>query len=750
MPMPERLTDWRTCTQIQAKSLFHLVQTCATDLHAAGASNCGQVVACALLGGAWGRNGTSGAGLPTGGAANGLLKTLRIEWPAVPAKTIDFNVSLPPEHMAQCILDELLHPSLHTEIGYPTKVRTVFDPAPAVRTPTGPVQLEPQRDWVVLVTGGARGITAEITAELLVPGMTLILVGRAPEPQPETPLTAGIEDIARLRQVFLEQAKRKGEALKPVAIEQNIRDLLRDRTIRTNLAQFREQGALVEYCPVDVTHEAALGELIAGIYQRHGRLDAVIHGAGIIEDKRIVDKNPRSFDRVFDTKVDSIFLLSRYLRPERLKLLVLFGSVAGSFGNLGQVDYAAANELVNRFAWYLDRQWPQTRVVVLNWGPWDVTGMASDAVNEQFKARGVIPITPASGRRFFAEEIRYGHKGDTELVVGTFEGPSQEAYAVAALPIPSSALHPSALHHRPFLYTSEPQIQPNSTITLEHTFSLANDPYLEDHYLDGKLVLPAAGAQEWLAQFVQQAWPEWIVWGIQELRVLKGISFPREGSQSVVLRARAASHADAEQLEVQAEILDPARKLPFYRGTVLLRSQPPPPAPPQFPCLAGGTELDARQLYPDYLFHGPRFQLIQAICMDKTGADVTVLPSRPQDWVTGYTPTPWLFDPGVMDVSLQVALAWLRIYGGVSGLPTCFGKVLRYGQGALVGPLRINFCGREFNGQHFRYEAEVLDANGALCLQLLDIEGSCSAQLNRLNARWREENGYTSPNGSSL
>ena len=74
---------------------------------------------------------------------------------------------------------------------------------------------------------------------------------------------------------------------------------------------------------------------------------------------------------MFDTKVDSALILSRHLRPEGLRLLVFFTSVAGVFGNRGQADYAAANEVVNRLAMQLDRRWEHTRVVAINWGPWE-------------------------------------------------------------------------------------------------------------------------------------------------------------------------------------------------------------------------------------------------------------------------------------------------------------------------------------------------------------------------------------------
>ena len=78
------------------------------------------------------------------------------------------------------------------------------------------------------------------------------------------------------------------------------------------------------------------------------RIDGVIHGAGVIQDKLIRDKTPESYDRVFGTKVESALILSRRLQFEQLKFCVFFASVAGRFGNRGQSDYAAANEVLSQ------------------------------------------------------------------------------------------------------------------------------------------------------------------------------------------------------------------------------------------------------------------------------------------------------------------------------------------------------------------------------------------------------------------
>ncbi|HEY9604046.1 MAG TPA: hypothetical protein V6C85_20705, partial [Allocoleopsis sp.] len=251
--MPDNLADWRYYTQIQSKSLFQLLHLCASDLQQAGQQHQGWVLAASLFGGHFGRRHPSGVGLAAGGCGTGLLKTLITEWSGVQAKAIDFDESLSPADMAQHIMNELLLPGGRIEVGYPQGQRTIFQtvPAPLEINTTSP-QLTPAADWVVLVTGGARGITAEIVSEMVIPGMRLVVVGRSPEPEEESPTTTDIKEVGALRRVLLDQARSQGLLPKPMQIERQLMKLLRDRAIRRNLQHFRQAGANVEYLPVDV------------------------------------------------------------------------------------------------------------------------------------------------------------------------------------------------------------------------------------------------------------------------------------------------------------------------------------------------------------------------------------------------------------------------------------------------------------------------------------------------------------------
>ena len=149
---------------------------------------------------------------------------------------------------------------------------------------------------------------------------------------------------------------------------------------------------------------------------RYGEPAGLIHGAGLIKDKLIRQKTVESFDRVLETK------LVRRLepdpagpRPNALKFTVLFSSIAGRFGNVGQSDYAAANEILNKLAHWLDRRWAG-RVLSVIWGPWSGVGMVSQ-LESHLGRRGLGMISPDEGPALLVDELRYGRKGDVEVIV---------------------------------------------------------------------------------------------------------------------------------------------------------------------------------------------------------------------------------------------------------------------------------------------------------------------------------------------
>jgi NAD(P)-dependent dehydrogenase (short-subunit alcohol dehydrogenase family) len=349
---------------------------------------------------------------------------------------VDLDPTDPNPILRQKLMDELTSPDDTAQVGLPGDRRLTV--VPQIAPLDGETTRQIQRDWVFLVTGGARGVTAEIARQLAQRYQpTLILAGASPLPsEPESADTAGITEMPRLKAAITARLRAasnstKPTAVKPAAVEAALQRLLKDREIGQSIESLRRTGAKVEYHSVDVRQEEAFGGLIDRIYAEHGRLDVVIHGAGIIEDKLIRDKTPESFDRVLHTKADSAFLLSRKLRPESLQCLLLMSSVTAAFGNRGQADYAAANGIMNGLSVILSAQWP-ARVVAMNWGPWASSGMVSEEVRQQFLTRGIQMIPLDGGAEAALREIEAGPQSDPVVAMG--EGPWREIAQPAGTP----------------------------------------------------------------------------------------------------------------------------------------------------------------------------------------------------------------------------------------------------------------------------------------------------------------------------
>jgi acyl transferase domain-containing protein/NAD(P)-dependent dehydrogenase (short-subunit alcohol dehydrogenase family) len=407
-----KLADWQKLVDEEVKGLFYLLKAVAPDLKK-GSGKC--VLAATALGKSANNGSLPQPANPWRGGIMGLMKSVADEWPQAVCKVIDLSG----ETVAKAVpalLAETAAGLKQKEIYYRAGQRFVTQ-IETVALDRAKARMTFSKDDVILIIGGARGITSLIAQEIARRHQpTLILAGRSPWPDhTESSLTASLTDPTAIKKVLFEEAKRQGQSPTPKDLEKSCQRILADRTMRSNRANMEKAGSRVAYYPVDVTDEAGMTEMIKDIYAKFGRLDGVINGAGIIEDKLIEDKTPESFDRVFDNKVKSVYLLSRLLKPESLKFLVLFSSIAGWFGNRGQSDYAAANEVLNRMAMYLDQRW-NNRVVAIDWGPWDQLGMASDQVKKQFQERGVGLIDPVAGRDYMLDELMYGERSQAIIV----------------------------------------------------------------------------------------------------------------------------------------------------------------------------------------------------------------------------------------------------------------------------------------------------------------------------------------------
>ncbi|HEX6342394.1 MAG TPA: SDR family NAD(P)-dependent oxidoreductase [Umezawaea sp.] len=150
-------------------------------------------------------------------------------------------------------------------------------------------------------------------------------------------------------------------------------------------------GASVEIVACDVADRAAVKNLLDD-----RAVTAVVHTAGVLDDATIASLTPEQVDSVLRPKVDAVRNLHELTAD--LSAFVVFSSAAGTFGNAGQGNYAAANA-------YLDAL-VQHRVALgepalsLAWGLWEDTGgMTGDT--ERLSRGGVTALTTAEGLELF-------------------------------------------------------------------------------------------------------------------------------------------------------------------------------------------------------------------------------------------------------------------------------------------------------------------------------------------------------------
>ncbi|WP_405723295.1 SDR family NAD(P)-dependent oxidoreductase [Streptomyces sp. NBC_01537] len=357
---------------------------------------------------------------------HGLFRTVAREYPETAARVIDLDgAGTGPAAVADALVAELLAPD-----GAPVVLRTASGrqglemaevPLGALGTtgagPAGEGAAEAaaiglDRDSVVLLVGGARGITAKFAAALASASRCRIeLLGRTPAPAgPEDPATAAAPDRTALRAAL---ASRAGGVLKPAEINREAELILAQREIAATLEELRVLGSEARYRSVDFREPDAALQAVKEIHAEHGRLDGVVYAAGVIEDRLIAEKTAESFQRVYGTKTSGAETLLEALEelPNGPLFTVLFGSISAALGNRGQVDYAAANDALET----LGSAWSGRtgrRALTVHWGPWAPTGghtgMVSPELGREYARRGIKLIDPEEGTAALLRELAWG------------------------------------------------------------------------------------------------------------------------------------------------------------------------------------------------------------------------------------------------------------------------------------------------------------------------------------------------------
>lgn len=142
----------------------------------------------------------------------------------------------------------------------------------------------------------------------------------------------------------------------------------------------------VEYRQLDVGRHQDVEDLIAKLLDAHGRIDGILHCAGLLQDNFIQKKSAQEFTDVLAPKVAGTLHLDKVTENLDLDFFALFSSAAGAWGSAGQADYATANAFMDAFAGYRNTQVDSGQrhghTFSINWPLWADGGMRMDAAAE--------------------------------------------------------------------------------------------------------------------------------------------------------------------------------------------------------------------------------------------------------------------------------------------------------------------------------------------------------------------------------
>jgi acyl transferase domain-containing protein len=607
------------------------------------------------------------------GGLAALAKTARWEWPLAAVRAIDVDRGqLSASEIAGLICSELLEGGGEVEIGLgKSRVALAISDAPlqAAQSALG-------KESVVVVSGGGRGVTAACTIALARElRCRFLLLGRTRLFE-ESPATRGATGAALKRALFY-------PGLTPLELNQKAATVEAIREINATLQAIREAGGEARYETVDLLETAAVAGAVSRARRDWGSIDAVIHGAGVLADKLIQDKTDAQFERVFATKVKGLRSLLEATKADQLRALLLFSSVAARFGNLGQADYAMANEVLNKVAAFEQQRRGSGCVVrALGWGPWD-GGMVDDGLRSRFAALGVSLIPLEAGARQLCEELKSG--GAAEVLLGG---------VLPALPV-------KPLAHDLLV---EPRRQ----------------PYLTDHRIRGVLVMPVALVAEWFARAARET-SSGAVLSLTSLRVLRGIWLRRfDEGRSARFQVRTAPAAEG----LEFKLYGPGGTKHFSASGELLEKMPAT----NIVRNNGSLQSFNAPIYGRQgLFHGPHFQVIDSIeGVSEHRLNATLHGTR---W-----PGNWLLDPALLDGGLQLALLWARHVLGGETLPTFIERLDARLDGPVKGPVRCVVEGRKAKGVRAVSDLIFTDESGAVILLVQGLQAHLLPRRGTSNA----------------
>jgi enediyne polyketide synthase len=503
---------------------------------------------------------------PEAKGSSAFLCSLHLENPGERIRVMEFQSTDNPHRILQKIAAELRADG--------DLILTHYDSSLVRHVPylelVTPEELKPREIiWnssdVVLVTGGARGITAECARAFAVKtGVKLALVGSS------------------------------------VLIDN-------DKEIQNSLKRYRENGITYRYYACDITDKKCIFDLKNRIQQDMGAITGVIHGAAVNKPRRSEQVTLAEALGEIAPKLTGALHLLESLKDSPPKLFAGLGSIIGVTGMAGNAWYAFSNEVLNLLLQQFARCSVTTQVITCAFSIWGEVGMGKRMGSLSFLSKmGILPIPTKQGVERFMQ-LMENTAGHEQVVVS-----SRLAGIDTIKKPPLSVRRFSRFLEEILFFEKGVEIEAKAVLTLE------KDPYLKDHVFRGTYLLPTVFGLEAMAQAVSAVTD---IDGFDHL-LLEDVllSYPitvvRGSSTTIHIRALVEDGAGGDQpIRVKADITvdQTGFKKTHFGAIFVLHAKE---GLSSYPGTVPQTHLDIipeEDLYGHMLFQGSLFHRIKAI-----------------------------------------------------------------------------------------------------------------------------------------
>jgi acyl transferase domain-containing protein/NAD(P)-dependent dehydrogenase (short-subunit alcohol dehydrogenase family) len=701
---------WRDAVRLRLKSLYTAMRTLYDDI----AKPSTFLTTATRMGGQHGYD-DAGALAPLGGAVTGFSKTYKRERPDSFVKAVDFELEAKAPEVAQLLIDETLRDPGAIEIGYKNGLRWTIglEEKPAADGRPGMTLNE---NTVFVVTGAAGSIVSAITADLATAsGGTFYLFDLVPEPDPNNPdLKRFATDKDALKRELFTRIQARGERATPALVEKELAALERAQAALNAIDAVRAAGGTPYYFSVNLADADRVAKVIDIVRQNSGRIDVLLHAAGLERSRPLADKDTPEFDLVFDVKADGLFNLLHSIGEMPLSATVAFSSIAGRFGNPGQTDYSSANDLLCKITSSFRTTRPAARGIAIDWTAWGGIGMATrGSIPKVMEQAGIDMLPPEAGVPLIRRELTVGGTRG-EVVIGQRLGVLLKEWdETGGLDISTPDILNQAQPASGPMITRIAKAGLYSGLIFETTLDPKAQPFLHDHQINGTPVLPGVMGVEAFAEAALNLLPGWHIKAVENIDFLAPFKFYR--NETRVLTVETTIHPSGDELFADCRLIG-RRTLPnhsepqvttHFTGRVRLTKQPVTLGPGMIPGSCDGLSIDATEIYRAY-FHGPAYQVLEKAWWDGNRMIGLFAKNLPSNHIPPEMPTQmW---PRWIELCFQTAGLWEMGSQERMGLPNHIGSVSLQSI-PEPGDARL-YAIVTPDPAHGTFDAEVADAKG--------------------------------------